>query len=75
MVATVFLVALSALIHQAASQTGVELDEPMLRGGRPTGPQAMLRFGCSQLVIERLDPFVSIFQQSERIANICPTYS
>jgi hypothetical protein len=50
------LVALSALIGHVTSQSGVELDAPMLRGGRPNGPGAMLRFGCSQVVVERLDP-------------------
>jgi hypothetical protein len=57
------ITALLALAHRAAAQTGVELDEPMLRGGRPTGPQAMLRFGCSQVVIERLDPYMRLLSQ------------
>ncbi|AEO54532.1 hypothetical protein MYCTH_2297192 [Thermothelomyces thermophilus ATCC 42464] len=35
-----------------------ELDEPMLRGPPRTSSSAMLRFGCSQVVIERLDPLV-----------------
>jgi hypothetical protein len=49
---------LSALAGIAAAQfyEGYELDEPMLRGPRRTGSSAMLRFGCSQVVIERLDP-------------------
>lgn len=54
------LTTLLALAQYVSAQTGVELDEPMLRGGRPNGPQAMLRFGCSQLVIERLDPYISL---------------
>jgi hypothetical protein len=41
---------------QSADELGAQLDAPMLRGGRPNGPGAMLRFGCSQVVIERLDP-------------------
>ena len=45
--------------HHVAAQWGVELDEPMLRGGRSRGPLSMLRFGCSQVVIERLDPLVN----------------
>ena len=48
--------ALSALVGHGATQTGVELDQPMLRGGPRRGSSAMLRFGCSQVVIERLDP-------------------
>jgi hypothetical protein len=49
---------LSALAGLAAGQyyEGYELDEPMLRGPPRTGSTAMLRFGCSQVVIERLDP-------------------
>jgi len=50
------LIALSALAGYGAAQSGTDLDQPMLRGGRPRGPGAMLRFGCSQVVIERLDP-------------------
>lgn len=49
----------SALVGRGATQSGVDLDEPMLRGGPRTGTSAMLRFGCSQVVIERLDPCVS----------------
>ncbi|KAH9906899.1 hypothetical protein F4778DRAFT_800843 [Xylariomycetidae sp. FL2044] len=57
---------LSTLISPAHSQTsgggsynGSDLDAPMLMGGRPNGPGSMLRFGCSQVVIERLDPLVN----------------
>ena len=53
--------ALSALAAVAAAQyyEGYEGDEPMLRGTPPrTNPGAMLRFGCSQVVIDRLDPYV-----------------
>jgi len=53
-----FSVALYGRVMVMAQQEGVELDEPMLRGGPRTGPGAMLRFGCSQVVIERLDPYV-----------------
>ncbi len=51
-------IALSALLGHVAGQTGVELDRPMLGpgGGGRRGPGAMLRFGCSQISIERLDP-------------------
>jgi hypothetical protein len=50
--------ALSAAVTRVTAQyyPGYELDEPMLRGPPRTGPGAMLRFGCSQVVIERLDP-------------------
>ena len=50
--------ALSALASVAAAQyyEGYEEDAPMLQGPPRTGPGAMLRFGCSQVVIERLDP-------------------
>ena len=51
--------AIWALIGHAATQGGVDLDQPMLTGGRRPGAGAMLRFGCSQLVIERLDPYVN----------------
>lgn len=56
--------ALLALTSRGFTQSpadilGAELDAPMLGGGIRTGPGAMLRFGCSQVVIERLDPFVS----------------
>ncbi len=51
------LVALWAFAGLAATQ-GSDLDEPMLRGGRRRGSGSMLRFGCSQVVIERLDPCV-----------------
>ncbi|KAL2153823.1 hypothetical protein VTH82DRAFT_2498 [Thermothelomyces myriococcoides] len=37
---------------------GYELDKPMLGGPPRTSSSAMLRFGCSQVVIERLDPLV-----------------
>lgn len=37
---------------------GYELDKPMLGGPPRTSSSAMLRFGCSQVVIERLDPYV-----------------
>ncbi|CAI6341417.1 unnamed protein product [Periconia digitata] len=46
-------------IKNVASQSGVDLDAPMLIGGGIRGPGAMLRFGCSQIVIERLDPLVN----------------
>lgn len=55
------LVALSALaLGRAAAQGGADQDEPMLRGGGGArrSSAAMLRFGCSQVVIERLDPCV-----------------
>jgi hypothetical protein len=55
-------VALSGVVFHAAAQGGygVELDAPMLGGGGPrTSKTAMLRFGCSQVVIERLDPCVN----------------
>lgn len=58
------VLALLALASRGSSQSqadilGAELDAPMVpRGGR-AGPGAILRFGCSQSVIERLDPFVS----------------
>jgi len=58
-----FLVALSTLLAHAvgqgqdAAERGMELDSPMLRGPpRRATPLSMLRFGCSQVVIERLDP-------------------
>ena len=52
------LVALSGLAGHVAAQGGygVELDMPMLGGGARNSKSAMLRFGCSQVVIERLDP-------------------
>ena len=60
------LLSLSAVIAQVAAQgaqgqtaaeRGMELDKPMLRGPpRRATPVSMLRFGCSQVVIERLDP-------------------
>lgn len=51
-------IAVSVLTHPAAAQyyEGYEGDKPMLMGPPRTGPGAMLRFGCSQVVIERLDP-------------------
>lgn len=51
-------ITLSALVHVGAAQyyEGYEGDKPMLMGPPRTGPGAMLRFGCSQVVIERLDP-------------------
>lgn len=54
------VVALSALASRATAQyEGYEGDLPMLGGGGPrNSPTAMLRFGCSQIVIERLDPYV-----------------
>ena len=57
-----YVLALSALAGHVIAQdgTGIELDRPML-GGAPSGAPrktAMLRFGCSQIVIERLDPCV-----------------
>lgn len=58
------LVAIFALVGLAAAQQqepdGVELDKPMLMGPPRTGRGAMLRFGCSQVVIERLDPYVPL---------------
>jgi hypothetical protein len=56
--------AFAALALQVVAQSepypGYNLDKPMLGGGvggvRKT---AMLRFGCSQVVIERLDPLVN----------------
>lgn len=68
------VLALSALVGHAATQgsngqggngqggnnqSGNPLDAPMLANGGIQGPGAMLRFGCSQSVIERLDPCVS----------------
>ncbi len=53
------IAAIWAFIGHAAAQGGVDLDQPMLTGGRRPGAGAMLRFGCSQLVIERLDPCVT----------------
>ena len=53
-----FIFALSILVGYVAAQTGVDLDAPMLAGGPRGGSGAMLRFGCSQVVIERLDPYV-----------------
>ncbi|KAK8119867.1 uncharacterized protein PG998_004493 [Apiospora kogelbergensis] len=41
------------------SYNGSDLDAPMLAGGPRGGQGAMLRFGCSQVVIERLDPLVN----------------
>ncbi|KAK7996563.1 CTR2 long splice variant [Apiospora arundinis] len=41
------------------SYNGSDLDAPMLAGGPRGGQGAMLRFGCSQAVIERLDPLVN----------------
>lgn len=38
---------------------GIELDGPMLRGPPRRSNSAMLRFGCSQVVTERLDPLVN----------------
>ncbi|KAK4183224.1 hypothetical protein QBC35DRAFT_443732 [Podospora australis] len=55
-------IALSALLGFTTAQTGVELDQPMLGppGANPAPRRtAMLRFGCSQVVIERLDPLVN----------------
>jgi hypothetical protein len=53
--------ALAGLVARVASQGGygVELDAPMLGGGPRRSETAMLRFGCSQVVIERLDPCVA----------------
>jgi len=56
-----FTLALLALGNWAIAQSpsdvlGAALDAPMLGGGRRTGSTAMLRFGCSELVVERLDP-------------------
>ncbi|KAF2707741.1 hypothetical protein K504DRAFT_458220 [Pleomassaria siparia CBS 279.74] len=53
------ILTLSALMSNAVAQSGVDLDKPMLGGGGRIGPGAMLRFGCSQVVIERLDPLVN----------------
>jgi hypothetical protein len=55
--------ALTALLAYASAQSpsdilGAELDAPMMGNGQRTSPVAMLRFGCSQSVIERLDPLV-----------------
>lgn len=55
--------ALSALVSLSMAQSGIELDQPMLQGPPRTGPTAMLRFGCSQVVIERLDPYVPYHSQ------------
>ncbi len=57
------VLALLALVGASSAQSpadilGAELDAPMVRGGRRVGASAMLRFGCSQVVVERLDPFV-----------------
>ena len=62
-----YVLALAALLggHAKAQEgTGQELDRPMLGSGGQQGPRksAMLRFGCSQIVIERLDP--SVFSSS-----------
>jgi len=58
-----YVLALSALAGHVAAQTGtgIELDLPMLGGAPSSGAPrktAMLRFGCSQIVIERIDPLV-----------------
>lgn len=58
------IIALSALLGRSSAQSpadilGAELDAPMVGSGGRAGPGAMLRFGCSQVVIERLDPFVN----------------
>lgn len=58
------ILALSALLGGSSAQSpadilGAELDAPMVGSGGRAGPGAMLRFGCSQVVIERLDPFVN----------------
>lgn len=56
------LLALSAVVAgaaaqgQSAAERGMQLDSPMLQGPRRATPVSMLRFGCSQVVIERLDP-------------------
>jgi hypothetical protein len=53
--------ALSALTTRVTAQyyLGYDGDKPMLENSPPrTGTSAMLRFGCSQVVIERLDPYV-----------------
>jgi hypothetical protein len=57
-----FFLTISIFLALVAAQyyEGYELDEPMLRAiPNRTSPMAMLRFGCSQVVIERLDPYVS----------------
>jgi len=63
---------LSALVGLSMAQSGIELDQPMLRGGPPrNGPTAMLRFGCSQVVIERLDPYVQrVSMLSSMLTNL-----
>jgi hypothetical protein len=63
MMVVLYLLTASALAAFAAAQyyEGYEGDEPMLRGQPPrTSTSAMLRFGCSQVVIERLDPYVQV---------------
>lgn len=54
-----YLLAVAASAPYAAAQNGADQDAPMLRGGAGPGRGAMLRFGCSQVVIERLDPWVN----------------
>ncbi|KAK7957870.1 hypothetical protein PG988_012718 [Apiospora saccharicola] len=54
----------ASLVSQVYAQSdrsynGSDLDAPMLAGPPRGGAGAMLRFGCSQAVIERLDPLVN----------------